>query len=74
MENPSVKIDTEYITLGQLLKMVDVIQSGGQAKFFLEDIPVWVNAERENRRGKKLYPGDQVKIDDMGEYQIIRET
>ena len=31
-----IKISTEYITLGQFLKLADVIQSGGMAKWFLQ--------------------------------------
>ena len=34
MEN--LTIDTEFITLGQLLKMTNAISSGGMAKWFLE--------------------------------------
>ena len=30
-------IGTEYITLGQLLKMTDAISSGGMAKWFLSE-------------------------------------
>lgn len=74
MNNPPILIHTDFITLGQLLKLVDAIDSGGQAKHFLEEVDVWVNGERENRRGKKIYPGDVIKIDGMGEYQISREV
>lgn len=58
-----VKIKDEYITLSQLLKNLDYIQSGGQAKFYLAENPVLLNGETENRRGKKLYPGDVVVIE-----------
>ena len=54
------KITTEYITLQQFLKMNDIISSGGEAKFFLKENEVSVNGEREDRRGRKLYPGDEV--------------
>ena len=30
-----VRINEEYITLGQFLKIVDLVQSGGEAKSFL---------------------------------------
>ena len=59
-----IKITTEYITLQQLLKMEDFISSGGQAKYFLADEIVYVNNEIENRRGRKLYPNDLIKIQD----------
>lgn len=57
-----VAIKTAYITLAQLLKMENLIASGGQAKAFLAEQEVELNGEPENRRGKKLYPGDQVVI------------
>lgn len=52
----------EYITLGQFLKKVDLIDSGSDAKHFLSFQRVYVNAEEENRRGRKLRNQDQVKI------------
>lgn len=57
-----VKITTDYIELQMLLKMQDIITSGGQAKYFLQENEVFVNGEPENRRGKKLYPGDKIKV------------
>lgn len=50
----------EYITLGQLLKVVGVIGSGGEAKSYLADTVVQVNGEPEQRRGRKLRPGDLI--------------
>lgn len=52
-----VKIITEYITLGQFLKYVNIISSGAEAKMFLQENVLVVNGEKENRRGRKLYPG-----------------
>ncbi|MBE6136815.1 MAG: S4 domain-containing protein YaaA [Erysipelotrichaceae bacterium] len=57
-----IKITTEYITLQQLLKMEDFISSGGQAKYFLAENEAYINNEPDNRRGRKLYSGDVVKI------------
>lgn len=68
-----VFITSEYITLGQLLKFENIIESGGNVKFFLEEIPVYINNERDNRRGRKLYPGDVIVIDEVGEFVIIAE-
>ena len=59
-----VKINTEFITLGQLLKMTDWISSGGEAKFAVKELDITVNGEKEDRRGRKLYPGDKVTIED----------
>ena len=52
----------EYITLGVLLKIGGVIQTGGMAKFFLQEHTPLVNGEPDNRRGRKLYPGDVVSV------------
>lgn len=58
-----IKLNTEYVTLGQLLKMADFIQSGGEAKFAVKELAIKVNNVPENRRGRKLYPGDLVVIE-----------
>ena len=59
-----VKIQDESVTLGQFLKICDLISSGGEAKFFLRENEVFVNEEKEDRRGRKLYENDLVKIND----------
>lgn len=64
-----IKITTEYITLGQFLKIADIISSGGAAKFFLAENEVYVNGELENRRGRKLYKDMTVKV--MGKDYVI---
>jgi ribosome-associated protein len=58
-----VKINTEYITLGQLLKMTNLISSGAEAKFAVKEMKIFVNGQKDDRRGRKLYPGDIVNID-----------
>lgn len=58
-----IKINTDYITLQQLLKIGNIISSGGEAKYYLLENDVFVNGELENRRGRKLYPGYTIKID-----------
>ena len=66
-----VKIATEYITLGQMLKLSDCIDSGGQAKAFLAETKISVNGEPDNRRGRKLYRGDRVSVEGHGEFEIV---
>lgn len=68
----SVVINTEYITLGQFLKMTDFISSGGEAKLFLSEIEVFINGEPDDRRGRKLRNGDKLRIHGNGEF-IIRQ-
>jgi ribosome-associated protein len=64
-------IHEEFITLGQLLKEAGLISTGGMAKWFLAEHTVFLNGEQEQRRGKKLYVGDEVKINENGSYQIV---
>ncbi|ANE46023.1 hypothetical protein SY83_06685 [Paenibacillus swuensis] len=68
----SVGIKDEYITLGQFLKLADVISTGGQAKFFVQEETIHVNGEAENRRGRKLYPEDTVVVEGHGQYKVTR--
>ena len=56
------KITTDYITLQQFLKLEDIASSGGEAKVLVSQLDITVNGEKENRRGKKLYPGDEIII------------
>lgn len=58
----TVKINDEYVTLQQLLKMENIISSGGEAKYFLAENPAVVDGEIENRRGRKLYKDMVIKI------------
>lgn len=57
-----VKIDTEYIKLDQFLKLVNLVSSGGDAKFVIKSGDVLVNKEVVYERGKKIRKGDTVSI------------
>ncbi|MFC7395126.1 S4 domain-containing protein YaaA [Scopulibacillus cellulosilyticus] len=70
MQQVKINSDQDYMTLGQLLKYIGVISTGGQAKWFLSEHSVMVNQELENRRGRKLYDGDQVEIEHHGEFIV----
>lgn len=58
----NIKITGEYITLGQLLKFLDLVSTGGEEKIFLRENEVLFNVEKEQRRGKKLRDKDQVTV------------
>src|SRR6185369_10047766 len=66
-----ITVRTEFITLGQVLKLSGVIDSGARAKEFLEHNPVLVNGESEQRRGRKLYPGDKVLIPEHLNFELV---
>ena len=57
-----IVINTDYITLGQFLKLADVIQSGGEAKSFLAQNEVKIDGISDNRRGRKLRGGEVIEV------------
>lgn len=59
MERVEVRGD---ITLGQFLKLSGAVGTGGQAKAAIADGEVCVNGAVEQRRGRKLAPGDTVSL------------
>lgn len=58
-----------YIKLDQFLKWQQIAQSGGEAKMLIHNGYVEVNGEMELRRGRKLFPGDVVTVDDLS-YEV----
>jgi ribosome-associated protein len=59
-----VAIEGQMIRLGQLLKLAGVIDNGSEAKALLWTETVSVNGERETRRGRQLFPGDIVRVEE----------
>lgn len=67
-----IKISTEFVTLGQFLKLANLIQTGGEAKFYLKENKVIVNGEEDNRRGCKLYSGNIVEVENQT-FEIVKK-
>jgi ribosome-associated protein len=65
VERRSIAIRGEMIRLGQLLKLADVVDSGGEARDLLASEEVLVNGEPETRRGRQLHAGDVVTVTDI---------
>jgi ribosome-associated protein len=59
-----VAIRDASIRLGQLLKLADLVDDGGEAKDVLARGLVLVNGDVETRRGRQLVPGDLVTVGD----------
>ena len=57
-----ITIYSEYITLGQFLKLADIIQTGGEAKNFLAEHEIVIDGEVDCRRGRKLRGGEIVEV------------
>ena len=66
-----ISIYSDYITLGQFLKLADIIQTGGEAKSFLADHKIKIDGVLDNRRGRKLRGGEIVEV--LGQtYEITK--
>lgn len=61
----NVEIKTDFIKLDSLLKFAAVVQTGGEAKMLIDDGLVSVDGDACLQRGKKIYPGQMVVIDDL---------
>ena len=63
-------ISTADITLGEALKLAGVAATGGQAKRLVQTGQVAVNGQVEQRRGRRLQPGDRIAARGR-EYRIV---
>ncbi|MGE5550520.1 MAG: RNA-binding S4 domain-containing protein [Bacteroidota bacterium] len=57
-----IRLRTEEISLAQLLKWTRVVESGGQARNLIGQGMVEVNGIKEYRAGRRLVPGDWVRV------------
>jgi ribosome-associated protein len=55
----------DYIQLNQLLKLLNLVESGGEANQVISDGLVKVNALKETRKRKKLVAGDVVLFNEI---------
>lgn len=58
------KIEGPYIELIQLLKAEGIAQTGGHAKFIVDEGEVVRNGEVELRKRAKLIIGDRIEVHD----------
>ena len=65
MRTEVIKIDTEFIRLDNLLKFAGAVDTGGAAKFVIQNGEVKVNGEVCTMRGKKMRKGDTAEINDF---------
>jgi ribosome-associated protein len=69
MEEFKIQEGYEYIQLNQLLKMLGLVDSGGEANQRILNGEVRVNDAVELQKRKKLRPGDQIEF--SGKHIII---
>ena len=66
------KLNSEFIKLDQLLKAVNVVSTGGEAKMLILEGNILVNGEVETRRGRKIYKDYEVENKDKTIKILVR--
>ncbi|MDM8110186.1 RNA-binding S4 domain-containing protein [Phascolarctobacterium faecium] len=74
MEKLAVQIETEYITLTNLLKYAGVVMSGGQAHELIEAGFVSLNGKTVLEKRKKIRAGDEVTVKGMAAITVSNEN
>ena len=65
MQELEFKLDTEYIELNKLLKILSLVESGGQANNLITEGFVKYNGEVNTRKRLKLRKGDEIEFAEM---------
>jgi len=65
------KLEDEYIELYKLLKVLDLVGSGGQAKMIVAEGYVFRNGEVETRKRAKIASGDILVVGDDVTIEVI---
>jgi ribosome-associated protein len=64
--------DAEPLRLDQFMKLTSLAQTGGQAKWMIQNGEVTLNGQVETRRRKKLSVGDVVEV--AGARRVVRDA
>lgn len=59
------ELKDEYIELFKLLKTLDLVDSGGQAKMLISEGYIFRNEKVETRKRAKIRSGEIIKIADV---------
>jgi len=63
MKEFKIRAGEKFIELVKLLKLLDLVNSGGEAKIRIHNGEVLLNGETETRKRKKLIAGDIIQFD-----------
>lgn len=59
------QLESDFIELYKLIKLLDLVDSGGQAKQLIENGVVYRNGEVETRKRAKIRSGETIRIADV---------
>lgn len=68
-----LKIKEDFIKLDSLLKLANLVGSGGEAKMLIQNGKVIVNGQVCTLRGKKIREGDTVIYDNQ-EITVLKKS
>ncbi len=68
----SLHIKQEPIELYKILKLENLVQSGGEAKYVISEGLVRVNGEVETRKRRKITAGDVVAFEEVEIRIVVR--
>lgn len=62
-EENTIKITGKFIKLGQLIKGLNLVDTGGQTKHFIQTHEILINDKKPIGRNTKVFLGDVVWIE-----------
>ncbi|MBE6729238.1 MAG: RNA-binding S4 domain-containing protein [Ruminococcaceae bacterium] len=65
METVEIKINEDFIRLDSLMKLSNIVATGGHAKIVIQNGQVKVNGKICTMRGKKMRNGDFLEFEDI---------
>lgn len=71
MQTIEFVLEGEYIELTQLLKAVNIAQTGGHAKIIVDEQDVVRNGDIETRRRAKIVVGDVISVGGEVEVTVV---
>ena len=74
MEKITIEIDTEYIELNKLLKMVNLATSGGEANTIITQGLVQLDGEEVTAKRKKIYPNTTVVVENLYSIAVYKNA
>jgi ribosome-associated protein len=74
MDERTVRLLGDHITLAQAVKVAGLADTGGVAKAMVRDGVFQVNGEEEIRPGRKLRAGDRFGNAEQGEWTVVVES
>ena len=74
MNERSIVLRGDHITLAQAIKVAGLADTGGMAKAMAREGDLLVNGVAENRPGRKLRLGDRFGNPQLGEWTVVAEV